>query len=320
MTNPTPSTEQIIFEMMTQRVGTSFMDSGGEPHYNEDGTYSHSSYGYGRSFERLANQPVTALSSQPEVTWHTHIYIPTIYEGTTTRPGTPELDLSITRSTFHFLSNTLEFAPELDALFHEWASTREDTHWLLDMEEFPVYLESLDCDIADVSTVNTYNGECILDTTLQWVMFTLDHAPEDSPAHEWCGLQVVLLQTHNGADVRGGYSAPRIFTPVEDIESFLLYNDATISCNRPQPDPRQPELPIPNTSPANTEPHTWYTDDGYHWYSDDRDIQDLKDYPAAYLPDTDSAPREPNTLFISRDDDTLMLCPVCGSPMEFYAN
>lgn len=62
--------------------------------------------------------------------------------------------------------------------------------------------------------INTYNGEQFVSQTLQFMCFT-------------DGLNdYVLLQIHGGCDVRGGYTAPRVFE-INDIDYFLLYMDTT---------------------------------------------------------------------------------------------
>lgn len=66
----------------------------------------------------------------------------------------------------------------------------------------------------DFEWINTYNGEEYVSQTLQFMCFT-------------DGLNdYVLLQIHGGCDVRGGYTAPRVFE-INDIDYFLLYMDTT---------------------------------------------------------------------------------------------
>lgn len=86
---------------------------------------------------------------------------------------------------------------------------------------------------------NTANHENALSQELQYLYFS-------SPTGCW-----VLLQTHNGADTRGGYSRPRAF---EADDEFLMANDGTIglACRRSD---------IPDGVPE-----YWSTDDNYHWY------------------------------------------------------
>jgi hypothetical protein len=79
---------------------------------------------------------------------------------------------------------------------------------------------------------NTYNYENAIDGVLQYFVF------------ESADKAYICLQVHGGADVRGGYTAPKIFE-IADIDNFTseLYN-----------------ISIPNV----------YSDDsGCHFYSDD---------------------------------------------------
>lgn len=79
----------------------------------------------------------------------------------------------------------------------------------------------------------TYNVENCLSQDIVFTLFT------------WQGTEYVFLQIHNGADARGGFTDPVIFSTHDD--SFLSYADATIWCEDGD--------------------HSWYTDQGgYHWY------------------------------------------------------
>ena len=111
------------------------------------------------------------------------------------------------------------------------------------MENFLKYLSKKGIKIAggpysegEPWTENTYNGECILSQTLQYISCTIDNE---------C---IIILQVHGGCDVRGGYTEPRVF---DGGDEFLIYNDATIGCVRCGA--------------------SWFTDDGYHWYPSNRE-------------------------------------------------
>lgn len=60
--------------------------------------------------------------------------------------------------------------------------------------------------------INTYNGEEFVSQTLQFMCFS-DGMTD-----------FVLLQVHGGCDVRGGYTAPKVFE-INDIDYFLMYMD-----------------------------------------------------------------------------------------------
>lgn len=72
---------------------------------------------------------------------------------------------------------------------------------------------------GDLEMINTYNYGSILSQTIQFIMFS------DSYDNIY-----VCLQIHNGCDVRGGYTLPKIFY-VKNPEYFITgTTDAIISC------------------------------------------------------------------------------------------
>lgn len=82
------------------------------------------------------------------------------------------------------------------------------------LSEIPYELSPSPYFKEDFKWINTYNGEEYVSQTLQFMCFT-------------DGLNdYVLLQIHGGCDVRGGYTAPRVFE-INDIDYFLLYMDTT---------------------------------------------------------------------------------------------
>lgn len=98
---------------------------------------------------------------------------------------------------FHYLDNRVEYDLELTEEFTEFAELPEnkDVGWLWLMEE---WAESKS-DSGDRETFNSYNAENLLSQTIQGTVFEI--------GGEW----YVLLQIHGGCDVRGGYTAPRVF-------------------------------------------------------------------------------------------------------------
>ena len=55
--------------------------------------------------------------------------------------------------------------------------------------------------------VNTYNFDTLLDQNVQYIEYTINDG--------WGGTDTyVILQAHNGADARGGYSKPWIFKAI----------------------------------------------------------------------------------------------------------
>lgn len=75
-----------------------------------------------------------------------------------------------------------------------------------------------DTGITDIKWENTYNYDNKLSQIIQFLTFNYE------------GLDYVLLQIHNGCDVRSGYTYPQVFE-LNDIEYFFMgINDCSIEC------------------------------------------------------------------------------------------
>ena len=125
--------------------------------------------------------------------------------------------------TFKFLTKFLEYDEELDREFHEYAKDRDD-YWLAIMEDFADEL------FKDWFTVNTYNHEYnLLDQVIQFVLCATDSMEDiiyDSGA-------IMILQTHNGCDVRGGYSTPHVFRLTVPYADFVdSMESVDIACEK----------------------------------------------------------------------------------------
>lgn len=144
--------------------------------------------------------------------------------------------LEVTHNVYHWLAERVEYDEHMDKLFHRWADLagNEGKHWLQLMSEFVKkrggtgYYGS-----GEPVTVNTYNGENLLSQILQYVYWCDDDG------------EFILLQIHGGCDVRGGYTAPRVFRCNDEC---AIFDNARASIWCPECE-------------AN-----WSTDDAYHWY------------------------------------------------------
>lgn len=131
-------------------------------------------------------------------------------------------------------------------------------------------------------TINTYNGEDLLSQVLQYTLFSGDAG------------EFVALQIHNGADVRGGYTKPHIFT-FGHLSEYDITDNAKASIHCTGKD-RLPEAEkffekmkdvlnrriLPGMEDEfresleetrailleleSSDEHHWSTDDAYHWY------------------------------------------------------
>jgi len=122
-------------------------------------------------------------------------------------------DVSI--STFHYLNEHLDFADGLNLAFELFAKQYPNEPW---REIISLWFESLgviEDDSLEGNTweFNTYNFDTFLvSQCLQGSFFTLGTN------------DYVALQIHGGADVRGGYTAPKIFKG--DRWDFITYGDS----------------------------------------------------------------------------------------------
>ena len=192
---------------------------------------------------------------------------------------------NVYRSTFHFLNERLEFDARLQAAFDKVAETMPDDSWPAVIDAFI----SEHYDGADVLSINTYNYDSALDQTLQYWQV--------SERGEAVYPDFIILQVHGGCDVRGGYTAPKMFVPTHDSDVGLLDDrDIWVSCEGVNP-PQSETLPgFPD---AERIIHSWSSDDsGYNWYAAD-------------------AEAELTNECIS--EDGVPICPCCGAKLQAYA-
>lgn len=189
-------------------------------------------------------------------------------------------------------------------------------------------------------TVNTYNGENLVDQILQYTLFSNDSG------------EYVALQIHGGCDVRGGYTKPRVFSFGHRSELDIIDNmRATIHCTGKDRLPEaekffekiRAQLTLPgigeDTRAAlleleNSNEHHWDTDDAYHWYFQGScgagAEPQLEKYEAVNLDDEEHEFKvqdkegpgivsefwEPGKLCIKDGDG---YCPYCGAKLSVTA-
>jgi hypothetical protein len=127
-----------------------------------------------------------------------------------------ELSGAISISTAQLLDEHGCIDAEETAKFLEWANTgdRADDYWMANIDQYVA--DGLLGDDGDTPFGgNSYNDETDLDQTFQW------HSPS-------LYADLHLIQMHNGADVRGGYSAPVVWRG--DMESVLCGWRVSLYC------------------------------------------------------------------------------------------
>jgi len=201
--------ETEIAVMLKENTGASFLDSGGA---------------YGRNWEH--NQKIEDFSQQPIMTVEY------------SKAGYNTISLSL----YHLLTQTLSITKEsdkLDKALQRFMNKKEyeESGYLEIAEEFnEKYLQPRGMNIERFD--NTYNHDSILSQDFQFGLITKEG--EEYP-------DFILIQIHGGCDIRGGYTAPRIFA-FADFENFVTaQSDIEAGCKCTGV----------------------YSDDcGYHWYID----------------------------------------------------
>lgn len=268
-------TARVLRAMLTENTGRSILDSGDA---------------YGRNWQRNQGrdfdaEPATVLDAR----W----------------------GLSVTHNVYHWLLERVDYdrdAQNMQRRYDRWVERNSDnyTSHTEDIAGFIAYLRErgeIDDDglyWADGGTFgeNTYNGPDLLSQTLQYAVFA--HAPRNA-GHT---ALYVIVQIHGGCDVRGGYTRPRIFSIIGDDSTCLLdnaraylscdgYDIAAVTCGDcgavTEAD-RDDSARVwhgqrircgaclsDNVTIERRElRHMWYTDDAYHWHSDDTDTPDMR--------------------------------------------
>ncbi len=165
------NTKQLVYEMLTENTGKHFLDSGGSE---------------GRGWQRNQKKTIEAFENEEEEMYHLDAKYKEIHR---------------TVSVFHYLTNNLE----IDDICEEFNRLQdENDNWDADgdvygvsKEAYAMLMEQPGVEIH--RTWNTYNGHSDLSQILQGANLTIDD--ED----------YVLIQIHNGADARGGYTDAKLF-------------------------------------------------------------------------------------------------------------
>ena len=139
---------------------------------------------------------------------------------------TPEVYVSedgVLINVFHYLTCYLErdeLSEELEKQLYEFAEEPEnrDLSWFYVMEGFADQLEDLGWIVHP--PFNTYNSDNFLSQVLQGIVV-------ETPDRE---EYYIILQIHNGCDVRGGYTKPRIFKLLEHEEFFFNMTEVIAGC------------------------------------------------------------------------------------------
>ncbi|MBN86787.1 MAG: hypothetical protein CL885_04620 [Dehalococcoidia bacterium] len=240
------TTKEILTEMLTESTGKSILDSGDH---------------YGRHWEKnkklAGDNPVSYFESLPASTLRFSHY-------------RNRVDIEVTHNVFHWLAERLRYSDEMQSAFEKF-SEESNEHYLHDMETFAKEMDS------DCFTCNTYNGEDLLSQTIQYVSFDSDFYDEKNDI-DLRGTYVAL-QIHNGCDVRGGYTSPKLFEVINEYK-YALADNARATIFAPNSlDPNQ--MTIPETGVIQDNSHYWDTDNGCNFYSEELSVPSLEDFEAS---------------------------------------
>ena len=187
-------TEFLIYKMLTENTGSAMLDSGDA---------------YGRHWENNKQRTIDDFKNDDEVSITLSTY--NNKEGKTTGYINREV------SVFHFLSQL-----QLDNVCDEfnlrntnpkdWEGGDSDVFGA-SKKAWSYFTKQFD-EVKVVRSFNTYNGDSDLTQVLQGSWITADS--EDAA--------YLLLQIHNGCDVRGGYTDAKLFVAPEYgiIHDYLM--------------------------------------------------------------------------------------------------
>jgi hypothetical protein len=163
--------QKLVFKMITENTGVHFLDSG---------------FSNGRHWQRNAKKTIEDFANEPA-----ELYIKDRNDDYIER----------TVSVFHYISTMYELDSICDK-FNRIKSNDWDGDFYGVSAKHQAFLEDIGYD-KNPREWNTYNGESDLSQTLQGVSLRLfvDGQYED----------YALIQIHNGADVRGGYTDAKLF-------------------------------------------------------------------------------------------------------------
>ena len=204
----------------------------------------------------------------------------------------PELDISITHNLYHWLTQRLDYSERIDEIF-QWFCNRKsqvDLSWDQNIDNFFNFTKPSSICGSSPTGGYTYNEpQNLLSQDIVFNQFTTDH-------------DLVILRIHNGADARGGFTNPRVF---ECDDELFDYCRATIYAENTL-DPKQTIMPFGTDDNS----HSWYTDDGYHFYGND--CEDLETYKV-----TDDPELQGQGLIFVEDGNAYS--PINGSQLEASA-
>jgi hypothetical protein len=170
--------EKVIYDMLTESTGTHMLDSGMS-------SGRHWQCNQLKSIDDFKNEPYITI--EDEDTEYPYAII----------------------SVFHHLIDSLEYLENETDELNLWL---DDINRQSTLEYVSEYMNEQYANegMFKVSHTNTYNGDCNLSQTIQFVS-----------VGDTYDCNIIALSIHNGADVRGGYTDYKLFEA--DIDSLYSW-------------------------------------------------------------------------------------------------
>jgi len=179
-----------VYRMMTENTGRHFLDSGGA---------------YGRHWERNQQLTIDDFDRRPEQTHEVTLY----YDDD---GNVKYADCMVTTDLWHWLVGAnLDYddkCVEFNALIEQSDPWDDDLGFVT--SKCARLLERWNPEYGEL--YNTYNDDCTLNQCILYRWVTIDDE------------KYVLLSVHGGCDVRGGYTASRLFR-LDTFNYDWLYNE-----------------------------------------------------------------------------------------------
>lgn len=214
-----------IINLLTENTGTHILDSGGV---------------YGRHWQ--TNRKIANWNDKPYYFMSGSEWID--------KEGKHNLEVLIYIDLYNFLTERLEIDENTKVLRKLWdqfieTPAEHDLYWYQNIENFMKHLKDLGLEVTgiygygDPFSFNTYNEENDLTQDFQAHYFevtgtlktTKDTRTQDTQEIEFYEDPFIILETHNGADIKGGYTDPRIFKTDDGIFNYsLMDKDLNLYC------------------------------------------------------------------------------------------
>lgn len=173
--------KNLIYSMLTENTGRHFLDSG---------------FSEGRGWQKNQKKTLQDFENEDDVNWQYDDKYNEIHR---------------TVSVFHYLTNNLE----INDICEDFNNLQNDSdNWDANADVYGVSSEAWsflnNCFEVEINhTFNTYNGESDLSQILQGSSLEID------------GESYFLIQIHNGADARGGYTDAKLLKCGDYCEGMI---------------------------------------------------------------------------------------------------